>query len=66
MFKKWIDEGLETPDVDYSGLLIINEIMQNPSAVSDSDGEWFEVLNIGDVSLNLNGWTIKMMEVIHM
>ena len=33
--------------------------MNNPSAVSDSDGEWFEVYNNGDVSHDLNGWTIK-------
>ena len=39
--------------------LTINEIMNNPSAVSDSDGEWFEIYNNGDVSHDLNGWTIK-------
>jgi len=39
--------------------LTINEIMQNPSAVSDSDGEWFEIFNSGDIELDLNGWTIK-------
>ena len=39
--------------------LTINEIMNNPSAVSDSDGEWFEVYNNGDVSHDLNGWKIK-------
>ena len=39
--------------------LTINEIMNNPSAVSDSDGEWFEIYNNGDLSFDLNGWTIK-------
>jgi len=39
--------------------LTINEIMNNPSAVSDSDGEWFEIFNNGDVSHDLYGWTIK-------
>ena len=39
--------------------LIINEIMNNPSAVSDSDGEWFEIVNNGEISHDLNGWTIK-------
>ena len=39
--------------------LTINEIMNNPSAVSDSDGEWFEIYNNGDISHELNGWTIK-------
>jgi hypothetical protein len=39
--------------------LVITEIMQNPSSVSDSDGEWFEIFNSGDIELDLNGWTIK-------
>ena len=39
--------------------LTINEIMQNPSAVSDNDGEWFEIFNSGEIELDLNGWTIK-------
>ena len=33
--------------------------MNNPSAVSDSDGEWFEIVNNGDIPHNLYGWTIK-------
>ncbi|MBS1262253.1 MAG: hypothetical protein MAG453_01596 [Calditrichaeota bacterium] len=36
--------------------IIVNEIMQNPSAVSDSDGEWFEIYNSSDMEMNLNGW----------
>ena len=39
--------------------LIINEIMNNPSVVADSDGEWFEIVNNGGRSFDLNGWTIK-------
>jgi len=39
--------------------LAITEIMQNPSAVNDSDGEWFEIFNSGDIELDLNGWIIK-------
>ncbi|RKY54668.1 MAG: hypothetical protein DRP89_04720, partial [Candidatus Neomarinimicrobiota bacterium] len=39
--------------------LVINEIMQNPNAVSDANGEWFEIVNIGSREVNLNGWTIK-------
>jgi endonuclease/exonuclease/phosphatase family metal-dependent hydrolase len=38
--------------------LIINEIMQNPQAVSDSYGEWFELTNIGSDIIDLNGLTI--------
>ncbi|MBC8427939.1 MAG: lamin tail domain-containing protein, partial [Candidatus Pelagibacter sp.] len=39
--------------------VVINEIMQNPSSVSDNDGEWFEIENIGTESINLNGWAVK-------
>jgi predicted extracellular nuclease len=39
--------------------MIINEIIQNPSAVSDGNGEWFEVYNPTTVDLDINGWTIK-------
>ena len=35
--------------------LVINEIMQNPSAVSDAYGEWIEVTNIGNEVINLDG-----------
>lgn len=38
--------------------LVINEVMPNPSAVLDPSGEWFEVLNRGLDSVNLNGWRI--------
>lgn len=40
-------------------VLVITEIMQNPTAVSDSNGEWFEIFNPNTTSVNLNGWTIK-------
>ncbi|MDB9854096.1 lamin tail domain-containing protein [Candidatus Marinimicrobia bacterium] len=39
--------------------IVISEIMINPSAVSDSYGEWFEVVNMTDMTINLQGWTIK-------
>ncbi|MHC1604880.1 MAG: lamin tail domain-containing protein [Candidatus Methanofastidiosia archaeon] len=41
-----------------SNTVVINEIMQNPSAVSDSKGEWFELYNTTSDDINLNGWTI--------
>lgn len=37
----------------------INEIMQDPSAVADSDGEWFELCNYGDTVIDISGWIIK-------
>ena len=39
--------------------LVINEIMQNPSAVSDFDGEWFELFNPNASAVDINGWTIR-------
>jgi predicted extracellular nuclease len=39
--------------------VIINEIMQNPSAVADGNGEWFEVHNTTAGPVDINGWTIR-------
>ena len=39
--------------------LFITEIMANPSAVSDTDGEWFELFNPTHDSINLSGITIS-------
>ena len=39
--------------------LVINEIMQNPDAVSDGDGEWFEIFNPDGVAVDIDGWTMK-------
>ena len=39
--------------------IIINEIMQNPSSVSDSDGEWFELYNAGADTVDISGWVFK-------
>ncbi|MHB2224415.1 lamin tail domain-containing protein [Calditrichota bacterium LG24] len=44
------------------GDIIITEIMQNPDAVYDSNGEWFEIYNASDQAIDLNGWTIKDMD----
>jgi hypothetical protein len=41
------------------GDVIINEIMQNPAAVSDSAGEWFELYNPTTNEIDIEGWTIR-------
>jgi len=46
-----------TDTIEYN--IIINEIMQNPSAVADSEGEWFEIYNNSDEEIDMNGFTIK-------
>jgi len=50
------DSGSGGPAV---GDLVVTEIMQNPSAVSDSAGEWFEIANTSDDDVDLEGWTIS-------
>jgi len=42
-----------------SGEVIISEVMQNPSVLSDNDGEWFELHNPGPDALLLGGCTIE-------
>jgi len=40
------------------GDVIINEVMQNPDAVNDADGEWFELYNVSDLNIDIDGWVI--------
>ncbi len=39
--------------------VVIHEILQNPSAVSDSAGEWLELFNPGASPVDIEGWTIQ-------
>jgi predicted extracellular nuclease len=39
--------------------VVINEIMQNPAAVGDSSGEWFELHNPSGIAVDIEGWTIQ-------
>jgi hypothetical protein len=41
------------------GDVVINEIMQNPAAVPDSAGEWFELYNPTGSDIDIEGWTIR-------
>ena len=41
------------------GDIIITEIMQNPSTVSDAKGEYFEVFNATSADIDLNNWSIS-------
>ena len=40
------------------GDLVITEVLQNPAAVSDSAGEWFELTNTSAQPISLDGWVI--------
>ncbi len=52
---------LTIEDNDFASVpnIVINEIMQNPAAVDDDKGEWFELFNPGDSDVDINGWVIK-------
>lgn len=50
------EESSETTDSLVAGDLIVTEIMNNPAAVSDANGEWFELFNTtGAKEISLNG-----------
>jgi len=38
--------------------IVINEINQNPSAVSDGNGEWLELFNPNPFDVDIGGWTL--------
>ncbi len=40
------------------GALVFTEIMFNPAAVGDSEGEWLEIHNTTEAEIDLNGWTL--------
>ncbi|MFK7793850.1 MAG: lamin tail domain-containing protein [Gammaproteobacteria bacterium] len=42
-----------------TGDLLISEVMANPSAVSDTNGEWFEIFNASAKSIDINGLIIS-------
>ena len=53
---------LTLPSLSHSAVisdLIITEIMANPSAVSDSNGEWFELYNPSNDIFDFNGITLS-------
>ncbi len=38
--------------------LVINELMPDPTAVTDANGEWFEIFNTGGTAANLQNYSI--------
>jgi hypothetical protein len=54
-----VDSTPSAPQSDWlPGDLIVSEYMQNPAAVSDSQGEWLELFNTTSVARNLQGIVI--------
>jgi hypothetical protein len=48
-----IDDGLVA-----RGDVLVTEIMYSPDAVSETDGEWFELTNVSDEAIDLVNWTV--------
>ena len=46
-------------EIELAEGLVINEIMQNPVAVSDAAGEWIEITNISNEDISLNGLILR-------
>ncbi|HHO50831.1 MAG TPA: lamin tail domain-containing protein, partial [Deltaproteobacteria bacterium] len=53
------DTGLVGADAIAPGELVINELIQDPNAVDDGDGEWFEVYNASGRTLDLDGLIVR-------
>ncbi len=55
-----IDSWTVLPGTDPSPhKIVVTEIMANPSAVSDTAGEWLELYNADSVDVDLAGWTLR-------
>ncbi|RLD13715.1 hypothetical protein DRI50_06630 [candidate division KSB1 bacterium] len=52
---------LTIEDNDHAAVpdIVMNEIMQNPAAVNDDKGEWFELYNNDAQTVDINSWIIK-------
>ena len=55
----FIDYIIETPSKEPIPNLVINEIMKDPNAVLDNDGEYFEIYNAEAYDVDINGWIMK-------
>ncbi|HEX5869383.1 MAG TPA: lamin tail domain-containing protein, partial [Longimicrobium sp.] len=42
----------------YASQIVINEVMADPDAVTDANGEWLEIHNRGAAAVDLQGWTL--------
>ncbi len=47
------------------GALLITEIMYDPTAISDAEGEWFEIYNNSSSQIDINGIVIRRVGDLH-
>jgi uncharacterized protein len=52
------DDDTTSQDIP-AGALLFSEVMYNPAAVNDADGEWFELVNTTGTTHDLGGCTIS-------
>jgi hypothetical protein len=57
------DPGNEPGGAIGYGELLITEVMYNPTALSDTEGEWFEIYNNSDQTINLQNLILGRDEV---
>ncbi|MCO4760729.1 MAG: lamin tail domain-containing protein [Myxococcales bacterium] len=55
--------NFETP-LD-AGAVVVTELMLDATAVTDSDGEWIELYNPGDKTVDLNGLELRTAKKVH-
>ena len=58
----WVGDGCDadcSESIALPGDLVITEVMQNPAAVLDHYGEWFELTNVSDTMWDLAGWRVS-------
>ena len=51
-------DGIADEDFVTARDVVINEFMADPTVVTDSNGEWVELVNLSARSINLKGWGI--------
>lgn len=59
------DEEIDEAPALTPGALVITEIMTNPGAATDEDGEWIEVYNPGSKDVDLFGFEVGMATATH-
>jgi hypothetical protein len=59
--KKLAPRAPASPRPFQPGAVVVTEVMKDPTTVSDSQGEWIEVLNTSPGYVDLEGWTLADM-----
>ncbi len=52
-------DGLVDEDFVLEGAVLVSEIMIDPAAANDATGEWFELYNASEFTIDLVGWVLS-------